>query len=184
MTIVYIISKLLTLPGAYIKAFWEHLTCRVLRTPVENGKYIRLNEVCGHVDHQLTKSKAKSFLICFLPAIPNFIFSVAMFFTGFVNLCLLDVRTVDYATQTKVTFFAVYIVLLYLGSTLLCNMFPLYEDALNMWDMLYHYEGGAHIVWKIILFLPAVAIVAGAWLERFGLTVLITAGAIAAGIIF
>jgi hypothetical protein len=183
MTIVYLISKLLTFPGAYLKAFWEHLTCRILGIPVENSGYLRFNEVCGHVEHQLTRSKAKSFLVCFLPSMLNSLFGISMFFAGFINLCLLDVRAADPATKTKLTFFVVYIILLYFGSALMCNLFPLFEDALNMWEVLYSHNGGAHIVWKIVLFAPTVIMVAGSWLERFGLTVLLTAVAIAAGII-
>ena len=35
MTKLYIIGKILTFPGAYIKGFWEQLTCRILGLPVE-----------------------------------------------------------------------------------------------------------------------------------------------------
>lgn len=183
MTIIYVISKLLTFPGAYLKAFWEHVACRMLGIPVENSDYLRLNEVCGHAEHQLTHSKAKTFLVCFLPSLFNLLLGASMFVTGYINLCLLDIGLTDPASKTKVIFFVVYIALLYLGSSLLCNLFPMYEDALNMWEALLSRSSGMNIILKIVLFLPAVVLIAGSWLERFGLTVLLTAAAIAVGIV-
>lgn len=34
MTKLYIIGKILTFPGAYIKGFWEQLTCQIGRAHV------------------------------------------------------------------------------------------------------------------------------------------------------
>ena len=47
MTALYIASKILTFPGAYIRGFWEQLTCRILGLPVEIPGYLRIDEACG-----------------------------------------------------------------------------------------------------------------------------------------
>ncbi|HZJ77270.1 MAG TPA: hypothetical protein VFD52_00510 [Clostridia bacterium] len=179
MTIIYMISKLITFPGAYIKGFWEHLSCRVLGIPVESSKYLPLNETCGHADHPFAQSKSKGFLVCFLPSFLNGIFAFPFFMTGYINLCLLAVRATDISTASSITFFALYVALLYLGTAMLSNMFPLVEHALNMWDLLYKKDGGANLFWKILLFVPSAIIVAGSFLERYGLTTLMLIALIA-----
>ena len=40
-TVIYLIGKVLTFPGAYIKAFFEHLIARAFSIPVEDTKYLR-----------------------------------------------------------------------------------------------------------------------------------------------
>ena len=40
-TVIYFIGKVLTFPGAYIKAFFEHLIARAFSIPVEDTKYLR-----------------------------------------------------------------------------------------------------------------------------------------------
>ena len=50
-TVIYFIGKVLTFPGAYIKAFFEHLIARAFSIPVEDTKYLRFTDGCGHVEH-------------------------------------------------------------------------------------------------------------------------------------
>ena len=58
-TVIYFIGKVLTFPGAYIKAFFEHLIARAFSIPVEDTKYLRFTDGCGHVEHDAIGSKAK-----------------------------------------------------------------------------------------------------------------------------
>ena len=63
MRIVYIIGKYLTLPGAFLRAFWEQLTCLLLGIPVENTGYLRADEMCGHIEHILPKKPAAAYTL-------------------------------------------------------------------------------------------------------------------------
>ena len=45
-TVIYFIGKVLTFPGAYIKAFFEHLIARAFSIPVEDTKYLRFTDGC------------------------------------------------------------------------------------------------------------------------------------------
>lgn len=77
MTKLYIIGKILTFPGAYIKGFWEQLTCRILGLPVEVPGYLRIDEACGHVEHAFAKKGFASYLMATGPGFMNFITGVA-----------------------------------------------------------------------------------------------------------
>ena len=55
MRTVYIITRIITFFGAYLRGFWEHLTCKILALPVEVPGYLRLDEACSHVEHSLAK---------------------------------------------------------------------------------------------------------------------------------
>lgn len=181
MSILYLISKIITLPGAYIKAFWEHLTCRILRIPVENTKYMHYDEAFGHIEHEFAEGKAKSFLLCWLPGLVNALFGFVMLFAGYIGIFYLGVGPVNIETGKTAWIFYIYLVMLYLGLALLCNLFPLVEDAVNMWDKIYG-KDGMHIVWKIILFIPSIIIYAGAYIEKFGINIVISAGFVIFGI--
>ena len=180
MRFLYFISKLLTLPGAYLKGFWEHVVCKILRIPVENTKYFQMNESCGHVEHFFAQTKPRIFLICWLPGVLNGLFGTAMLLTGTLNLFYLGVTPTDIFSDGKLPFYVLYIIFLYLGLSIYCNLFPLVEDALYMWHKLYQ-EKGVHILVRILLFIPSIIIVAGAYLERYGLTVLLAIGGSVAG---
>ena len=80
MSIIYVIVKVLTLPGAVIHAFFEHMVCRSAKVIVEDERVLQFNEMLSHVDHQLIKRKGPSFDICFIPFFMNL-------FLGFLTLC-------------------------------------------------------------------------------------------------
>ena len=165
MNTIYVISKYVTVIGSVLKGFWEHLACRMLSIPVQDARYLQANELCGHVEHDFTKKKAQTFLLCFIPSIMNFIFGWEMVAAGFIGLFWLKV-------PSTAPVFIIYIVLLYIGISLLCNTAPLYEDALNNWDLLYGKESKTNIVVKILAFIPSVWFIADAWLEKNALNLL------------
>ncbi|MBQ3123781.1 MAG: hypothetical protein IJC14_06435, partial [Firmicutes bacterium] len=78
MTIIYVISKYLTIIGASLKALWEQVFCRILGIPVQDASYLNSTELCGHIEHDFTESKLKSFLICYLPGLMNRFFGYGM----------------------------------------------------------------------------------------------------------
>ncbi len=181
MSIIYIIGKIITLPGAYIKTFWEHFTCRILGMPVETADYLHYDETLGHVEHEFAKTMPRSFLFCWLPGLFNRLLGIPMLFAGGLGIFYLGVEPVIRESGDKAYIFYAYLLLLYLGISLLCNIFPLVEDALLMWEKIYG-ENGAKMIWKIILFIPSVCMVAGAYAETYSINILLAIGFVVAGI--
>ena len=175
MNVIFVISKYLTVVGALLKGFWEHLFCRMLAVPVQDARYLQANELCGHVEHDVSKSKPVNFLICYLPGFMNRLFGYGMAAGGFVGLFYLRV------TPNTVIFW-VYAVLLYLGVSLMCNNAPLYEDALSNWELLYGKGEKTNIAVKILAFIPSVYFIVSAWMEKHALSLLIYILAVLAGI--
>lgn len=130
MTVLYVISKYLTVFGALIKGLWEHLACGILKIFVEDGRYLEPTEMCGHVEHELPDNRTKAFLICFIPSLVNAILAFFLGGAGFMGLFNLGVKV-------KEPIFWLYIILYYLGISFFCNIFPLVEDAMNNWSMIY-----------------------------------------------
>lgn len=157
MVIVYEIIKFLTFPGALLKGFLEHLFCRIYRVPVEYSDYMQRNELCGHVEHLLAPHKG-SFGICFGPHLIMLLLGLVISFPGAMDLFYLG------------TFNWLSVILLYVGISFLTNAFPLVEDALNMWGELFSAE--SKTVSKVLLAVPAAIMYAGAYLEKYGLTLL------------
>ena len=175
MTVLFFITRLITLPGAYLRAFLEHIVCKARKLIVETKTYIRLDEACGHVEHEFPKSRASALLISLLPGTITFIFGVIFTVSGLLPLTLLKIRPGD-----SVPMFAVYVVLLWLGASFLCNIFPLYEDALNSRELLN--DGGKAA--KIIFTVPCAVSSVGAFLEKNCITVLTTAAIIVCAFLF
>ena len=173
-TVIYFIGKVLTFPGAYIKAFFEHLIARAFSIPVEDTKYLRFTDGCGHVEHDAIGSKAKIFFYCLLPGLFTAIIGTPMLYMGFAGLFFFKVP----ADSSTMLMFIVYCILFYLGFSLCANQYPLMEDASGLWHAL-HGKGGANLFVKIVLFIPTVLIIAGAFLERYALNILIMAGTVA-----
>ena len=167
MTKLYIIGKILTFPGAYIKGFWGQLTCRTLGLPVEVPGHLRIDEACGHVEHAFAKKGFASYLMATGPGFMNFITGVPLFIAGFLNLRYMGITPYD-----SVPLFILYVLMLYVGVSLLCNVFPLTEDILNFWYIAYE-EKNMNIVGRIIFAIPAIITRAGAFLEKYSITVIL-----------
>ena len=157
MVILYEIIKILTFPGALLKGFLEHLFCRIYKVPVEYSDYMQRNELCGHVEHLLAPKKG-SFGICFGPHLIMLILGLVIAFPGAMQLFYIG------------TFSWLSVILLYVGVSFLVNCFPLVEDALNMWEHLFSAESKP--VSKVLLAVPAAVMYAGAYLERYCVTLL------------
>ncbi len=169
MTIIYIITKFLTIPGALLKGFWEQVFCRAFKSPVESNDYIRADELCGHVGHELLPTSARSFWFNFLSGYFNFSIGFAMIIGPIINMFILDFETT--IGKEILTY-----VVLWIGLSLLSNVFPLREDAINMWEKIYGKGNKSSIFGKIFFFIPAVVMVIGSFLEAYGITTLINFG--------
>lgn len=161
MGLMYFILKIVSFPGTMFKAFMEHLACRMYGVPIEFSKYIQKNELCGHVEHLLAPKRG-SFGICFLPHIVTLICGIAFTVPAAMNLFYLG----------KVNVFSC--IFIYMGLSFLMNLFPMIEDAVNMWENLFSKD--TKIVLKIFLAVPAAVMYAGAYLERYCVTLLTTLG--------
>lgn len=163
------IAKLLTFPGALIHALWEHILCRIYGTPIEDPRYMRSDEMCGHIEHEVEPSTAKRFFICLIPFLFNLIIGVVAALPASAGLFWNGLTGVDAALC---------ILMLWIGISMLANVFPSVEDALMLWDAIYHRGGGISLAGKILLAPFAALFYAGAYLDKWGVT-LIT-GALAA----
>lgn len=178
MTKLYIISKYLTFPGAYLRGFWEQLTCRILGLPVEVPGYLRIDEACGHVEHAMAKKGFAAYLIATGPGFMNLMTGIPIFLAGFLNLNYMGITPKD-----SVGLFVFYVLMMYAGVSMLCNIFPLVEDAMNLHDLLYRQKKG-NIVGRIFAAIPMAITYVGAYLEKYCITVLLWIIAIALAFIF
>ena len=178
MTVVYLIGKILTFPGAFLKALWEHCVLRLLRVPVEDESFLHMNELFGHVEHSLITEKKKNIAFCLLPGIMNGILSIPLLFTSVLNLFYLGVGRHDAVSGLTNMMFFVYIVMFWVGLSLWCSKYPLFEDVVQMREQVYGEKNGKAA--KILLFIPTVIVYVGSFLERYGINVLLAAGGTAA----
>lgn len=178
LRVIYLIGKLLTLPGAYLKGFFEHVTARALSIPSEENSYIRMTDGCGHMEHDNIYGEWKNFLFTWLPGVFNFIIGLPFFLAGYSGLFLLKI---PFADKSQVMF-VVYCILYYVGFSMLANIFPLWDDAVGLWQSVFSKQ--TSLIAKIVLAIPTLIIIAGALLERYALNILVLVGATAACAIF
>ena len=125
---------------------------------VEDARYFQANELCGHVEHEFMPSKANVFDL-FSPFLPNLVLGLLIVIPASVHVMKLQ--------QFNNIF---YLLMLWLGISLLTSLFPLVEDALAMWESFYGAGNEANLAAKILLFPIIAVLVAGAYLERWGIT--------------
>ena len=163
MSIIYVIVKTLTLPGAVLHAFFEHMVCRSARIIVEDERVLQFNEMLSHVDHQLIKRKGPSFDICFIPFFMNL-------FLGFLTLCY---------GSTTIIYFGKYgdifgWICLYLGIALLTSLFPQIEDVMMLKEN--YLVNNDKKISKVFVTPLYWIFSVGARLEKWGLTLLTSVG--------
>lgn len=169
MTTLYIIFKYLTFPGAYLHAFWEQVSCKFFKIPVEKQKYLRLEESSGHIYHSLATKEGSAFFCATFAGFMNFITGIWCFLAGYFNLRYMGITIYD----SKSIFF-MSIALLYLGSSLLLNLFPLIEDIENF--IYYAYKtpdfsiNYARLPLRMLAFIPAIITKIGAYAEKYSVT--------------
>ena len=159
MTAFYILTKYLTFPGAYARCFWEQVVCRICHIPVEDNRYLRQDEMCSHVDHELMPTARSAFALCFVPAFFN---AIGAFFLSIFPLVYLFI----YET-TDLKLLLISAVSYWLACSLYINSYSLVEDAINMMEKVYK-QG--NILQKIIYAPGAACLYVGSYLERYGIT--------------
>lgn len=173
MTMLYVITRFITAPGAYLRCFWEHLTCRLFSIPIENADYFSMDELCGHIEHEFPTSRVKAWFITRGPGYMNFVTGLFMVLGGVPGLFTLGVRPSE-----SIVGFIIYIILTYLGLSLLCNSCASVEDALYLWEKVCG-SGRKNIVFSVIFFIPVTASLIGAYLEKYVVSFLLWAAFLA-----
>lgn len=163
MRYINAIVKILTFPGGFLRGFWEQVLCKIYGVPVENKKYFQFNEMAGHVEHEPLPTASKSFWYCLTSGLLVFLAGIVFASFSVINLFYLDVANV------VMRYLSIYC--LYLGFSMLTNIFPSVEDALMMWEKYKSFGKAAKV-----LFAPGAAIMyAGSFLESWGITFLTNA---------
>ena len=131
--------------------------------PVEDNRYLRGDELSGHIDHELMPTARSAFAICFVPA-----------FFNAVGAFLLAIFPISYLFIYETTdLFSLIICALsyWFSCSLFINSYSLIEDAMNMTDKVYRH---GNILQKIF-YSPAIAcLYLGSYLERYGITFILT----------
>lgn len=160
MTIIYIITRFLTFPGALIRGLMEQLVCRTHRNVIEDNRYLRTDENCSHIEHELMQTPGSAFAVCFVPMLIQLLLAFFVSVTAMADLFYLGYFSMPMGI--------VDIVCLWVGFSLTVNCFPSVEDAMNMWEKLYKTSG--HKFQKVIFAPGAVICYAGAFLEKYCIT--------------
>ncbi len=172
MNTLYIITRILTFPGAYLRGFWEQLTCRILGLHVEIPGYLRIDEACSHVEHSLAKKGFASYLMATGAGFMNFITGLPIFLAGYMNLRYMGITPYD-----NLGYFIFYVLITYIGFSMLCNIFPSIEDAMNLFDVAYK-QKKMKIIGRIVFAIPSALAYAGSYLEKYCITFVALAAAV------
>ncbi len=168
MSFLYVLSKFIFFPGTYIKAFFEHVICRLLGISILSAEsYVSRNTVSGHIFAVPPETAGKSFFFCTLPGTLSFIVGFPAVFVGALTLGYLGIDIFDPITGAFSPMFIVYCVIFLFGASFFNSLFPHTEDAVHMWKTLYGKGSTAKPIGKIFAFVPAVITVAGAFAERY-----------------
>lgn len=161
MTNLYVATRILTFFGSMMRAFWEHVACRICGVPIEDARVFKVSELCGHIEHELITNKKHSFLVCWLPFTMNFIFSCCFLLSGAYRIAYIG----DYVSVTSWVF-------LWLGISFAANCIPSFEDVLCFGEAFYNV--GTKLIIKILV-APFYAIIYGfGVLERYSITLVIS----------
>ena len=175
MTLLYVLSKAAYFPGSFLKAFFEHIFCRLFGVKIYAADhYITRNALSGHVAMLPAETPAKSFWVCFLPMLCNLFFGLPAFAVGVMTLGYMGVDVIDPLTGNFCPLFILYCLLYLFGASFLCSLFPYTEDARHLWQMLYGQNSTASMPAKILAFIPTCLLVAGACLEKFAIPFLLS----------
>ena len=171
MTRLYVLTKTIFFPGTFLKAFWEHVICRLLGVEIYAADtYLPRNRLCGHVSILPTPNAFKSFFVCFLPGFLNFFLGFPAFVAGVLTLGFLGVDVIDPLTGKFCPLFILYVLLYLFGASCLCSLFPYTEDVRHLRHTLYGKDCTASGAGKVFAFLPTCLMTVGAYLEQYCVT--------------
>lgn len=171
MTLLYALTKAIYFPGTFLKAFWEHLACRIFGVPIYDADaYLSRSTLSGHVSMIPSESAAKSFFVCLVPGVANLLIGFPAFAGGILTLGFMGVDVIDPMSGQFCPMFVVYVLLYLFGASCLCSVFPYIPDVLHIWQMYFGKESRVSAVRKAAVLLPAGVMTLGAYLERYCIT--------------
>lgn len=156
MGTLHAVMSVLTYPGVIFRMVLTQLLCRIFRCKVKKVKYISLARPCAVVEHEKFPGAPKRFWLCFLPFFLSFV----------VGLAILLPSTLQLFHLGNATFLN--ILMFWIGFSLICNMFPDYQDVCAMWSGIYKNEK-TPLIAKILLAPVNAVMLGGSWLEHMGL---------------
>lgn len=156
MGTLHAVMSFLTYPGVLFRLVFTQIFCRIFRCRIKNIKYISLEYPCAAVEHEELPGAPKRFWLCFLPFLLSFAVGMMILFPA-----TLQVFHLGNASLPNVLLF-------WVGFSLICNMFPEYEDACAMWSGIYKNEKTPMIA-KILLAPVNAVMLGGSWLAKRGL---------------
>lgn len=180
------ITKFILFPGAYLRGFFEQMTCKILHLETETTGYLRADESIGHVEHTLATTTASSWFMATLPGFFTFNMGITFFALGLMNIFYLGITPYD-----SIPLFIVYCVAIYFGASLLDSAFPMTDDIICFWG--YAYRRREHkniftrilsIILKVLLFPFALITRIGAFCEKYCINFLLLAAIVVLHIIF
>ncbi len=160
MTTLYVITRFITFFGSVLRAFWEHVACRICKIPVEDARAFKNDELCGHVEHELPENLREAFFLCWFPFTMNFFMGCAFLLSGSYRLFFIG------ETDSLQTYG-----LVWLGVSCVANCAPSFEDMLALKDFIYI---GKNKLLKVLLSPFFAVVCASASLERFSITFVIS----------
>ncbi len=161
MTYIYVATRIFTFFGTYLRTFFEHIACRIVKIPAEDVRAFKASEMCGHVEHSLTDNLKQSLLITMLPFTVNLLIGCSILLTGAYRLFFAG----EYDNYQAY-------LLSWLGFSCLANCAPSYEDALALKERLY---SSKRTFVKVILSPMFAVYYVCASVERFSLTFVLSA---------
>ena len=169
MTTLHRITRVLTVPGLWVRAFWVHLLCRIWAMPVEETALFRRGVWFGHLRHAPAESPGAAFALCFVPAFLNRLLALLLFLTALFGLFLFQMTGFPAAV--------VYALSYWFAFSLYVNSAAHPEDVRTLRALLKQQGTAAQ---KVLLTPGAVCCAVGAVLEQVCVTFLLAA----AGLIF
>jgi len=161
------IVRLVTLPGVLIKAFWERIFANL------TGIEVKRASVAGHISHG-EADFVQLVAYCMFSGLPVLITGLPLLIFGFGILGPLGALP---ARGSAALIFAVAVAALYLGLSLLSNIYPSIEDAKMLWAFASVTESK---LGKIVGYPFAAVMLIGAHCETWGLCALMWFGGAAA----
>jgi hypothetical protein len=134
--------EIVTFPGVIIHEMAHQIACRLMKVPVFEVCYFRLNTPCGYVVHDIPKTFAQTVMISIGPFIWNTLLGVAAYIPGRFS-----------ANHGIVEYFFIW-----LGGSIIIHAIPSQQDIDHISNWLEKKKVSAITKW---IFYPATSIIKG-----------------------
>lgn len=130
MIIPGFVISVLTFPGVAVHELAHQICCRICRIPVYEVKYFRIQNPCGYVVHEPTSNPWKNMITGLGPFFVNTILGMLITCPAYFYLWGAGERINSFANNEWMSL--IYLVLYWLGISILMHAFPSTGDAKSM----------------------------------------------------